>query len=256
MNPQFRPARPVRAYEAIVQQIEEAIYRGDLQPGQHLPSEKELMRQFEVSRSTIREALRVLENTGFIKTHHGSPNGGAIVQEFSTDSLQKSLLALISRTHQISLVELLQFRMVIESATTSLVALLRTDEQLNLLTAAHNEMEMLISDETVEAFKEADITFHRLIADSAENELLRICHQVALNVMTDILGEKLWQAENRQALMRKIYQRHARILHAIRAQDGEMASALAKRDLIEYYGPYFSEQDRSRLTMLVEKHPH
>jgi GntR family transcriptional repressor for pyruvate dehydrogenase complex len=252
MNPQFRPARPVRAYEAIVHQVEEAIYRGDLQPGQHLPSEKELMRQFEVSRSTIREALRVLENAGFIKTHHGSPNGGAIVQELSTDSLQKSLQTLISHTHKISLVELLQFRVVIESVTTSLVAMLRTDEQLQQLTASHKAMETLISDETVEAFKEADIAFHRLIAVGAENELLRICHQVTLNVMTAVLGEKLWQAEDRPALMREIYQRHARILQAIQAHDGKTAAALAKRDLIEYYGPYFSEQERSRLTMLLE----
>jgi GntR family transcriptional regulator, transcriptional repressor for pyruvate dehydrogenase complex len=252
MNPQFRPARPVRAYEAIVRQIEEAVFRGDLQPGQRLPSEKELMRQFEVSRSTIREALRVLENAGFIKTHHGSPNGGATVQEFSTDSLQKSLLALMSHTHKISLLELLQFRVVIESVTTSLVAILRTDEQLNLLKAAHQAMETLISDETVDAFKEADIAFHRLIADSAKNELFRICHQVALDVMTDVLGEKLWASENRQAVMREIYQRHARILQAIQARDGKTASILAKRDLIEYYGPYFSEQERSRLTMLVE----
>lgn len=256
MNPQFRPVRPVRAYEAIVHQVEEAIYRGDLQPGQRLPSEKELMRQFEVSRSTIREALRVLENAGFIKTHHGSPNGGATVQELSTDSLQKSLLALMSHTHKISLLELLQFRVVIESVTTSLVAILRTDEQLKLLKAAHQAMETLISDESVEAFKEADIAFHRLIADNAKNELLRICHQVALNVMTDVLGEKLWAAENRQALMREIYQRHARILQAIQARDGKMASILAKRDLIEYYGPYFSEQERSRLTMLMENYTH
>jgi DNA-binding FadR family transcriptional regulator len=254
MNPQFQPIRSVRAYEAIVRQVEEAIYRGDFQPGQHLPSEKDLMRQFHVSRATIREALRVLENAGFIKSHHGSPNGGAVVQEFSTDLLQKSLVSLISRTHKISLIELLQFRLVIESTTAYLVAMFHTEEQLEHLITIHNDMKALITTEMVEAFQQADIMFHQLIADSAQNELFRLCHQVVLNVVQDVLKDASEELQWGADLMHETWERHGHILQAIQEQNGYAASNLVLRDLSDHYGPYISDEERSRLTQLVESY--
>ncbi len=250
MNPQFQPVRSVRAYEAIVRQVEEAIYRGDFQSGQHLPSEKDLMRQFHVSRSTIREALRVLENAGFIKSQHGSPNGGAVVQEFSTDLLQKALVSLISRTHKISLIELLQFRLVIESTTAYLVAMFHTEEQLEHLVTIHNDMKTLIAPEMVEAFQQADTMFHQLIADSAQNELFRLCHQVVLNVVRDVLEEQPWQAD----LLEDAWKRHARILQAMQQRNGYMTSNLVVRDLAEHYTAYIPDSERSRFTQLVDSY--
>lgn len=250
MNPQFQPVRSVRAYEAIVRQVEEAIYRGDFQPGQHLPSEKDLMRQFRVSRATIREALRVLENAGFIKSQHGSPNGGAIVQEFSTDLLQKALVSLISRTHKVSLIELLQFRLVIESTTAYLVAMSHTEEQLAHLRALHNDMKTLIATDMVEAFQQADTMFHQLLADSAQNELFRLCHKVVLNVVNDVLGTQPGRAE----LMHDIWERHDRILQAIQEQNGHAASNLVLRDLSAHYAPDIPDSERSRFTQLVDSY--
>jgi GntR family transcriptional repressor for pyruvate dehydrogenase complex len=254
MNPQFQPVRPVRAYEAIVRQVEEAIYRGDFQPGQHLPSEKDLMHQFHVSRATIREALRVLENAGFIKSHHGSSAGGAIVQEFSTDLLQKALVSLISRTHKISLIELLQFRLVIESTTAYLVAMFHTKEQLEQLLTIHNDMKTLITTEMAKAFQQADTMFHQLIADSAQNELFRLCHHVVLNVVEDVLkdvsGEQQWKAD----LMQETWERHDRILHAIQEQNGYAASNLILHDLSDHYASYIPDAERSRLAQLVDSY--
>lgn len=76
---QFQPVQPVRAYQRIVEQIEEALSRGDLVPGQRLPSERELVTQFAVSRSTVREALRVLESNGMVRSRPGDPNGPEIL---------------------------------------------------------------------------------------------------------------------------------------------------------------------------------
>ena len=58
----FSPAVPVLTYERVVEQIEAVIVSGEVPPGQHLPSERELMVQFSVSRPTVREALRVLQS--------------------------------------------------------------------------------------------------------------------------------------------------------------------------------------------------
>ncbi|MGO4599699.1 FadR/GntR family transcriptional regulator [Terrabacter sp. 2RAF25] len=71
----FEPVRSVRLYERIVEQVEEAIARGELRPGERLPSERELVVQFGTSRATVREALRVLESNGVVRSRPGDPNG-------------------------------------------------------------------------------------------------------------------------------------------------------------------------------------
>ena len=58
----FQQVRPVRLYQRIVEQIEDALASGDLKPGQRLPSERELVTQFGASRSTVREALRIVRS--------------------------------------------------------------------------------------------------------------------------------------------------------------------------------------------------
>jgi len=71
----FQQVQPVRLYQRIVEQIEDALARGELKPGQRLPSERELVVQFGASRSTVREALRVLESNGVVRSRPGDPDG-------------------------------------------------------------------------------------------------------------------------------------------------------------------------------------
>ena len=88
--PQFQPVKPVRTHESIVRQIEEAIYSGDVAPGERLPSERELVVQFGVSRASVREALRDLQSSGLLRSRPGDPVGGAEVQSFSSAALQRA----------------------------------------------------------------------------------------------------------------------------------------------------------------------
>ena len=76
---QFEPVAPVHAYERIVAQIEEAVYSGRLKPGERLPGERELMTQFGVGRSTVREALRVLQAAELIRSRPGDPRGPEVL---------------------------------------------------------------------------------------------------------------------------------------------------------------------------------
>src|SRR3954462_955210 len=108
----FRPVQPVRAYQRIVEQIEEALARGDLSPGQRLPSERELVTQFAVSRSTVREALRVLASNGVVRSRPGDPNGPEILP-YSLGALRKQMTRL-ARVDELSLRELIGFRMIMD----------------------------------------------------------------------------------------------------------------------------------------------
>src|SRR4051812_49660109 len=85
-TPLFVPAQRVRSFDHIVGQIRDAISSGGIQPGERLPSERDLGVAFGVSRTTLREALRALEAQGVIEIRTGS-RGGAFVAESGSDLL-------------------------------------------------------------------------------------------------------------------------------------------------------------------------
>ncbi|MFC7660433.1 substrate-binding domain-containing protein [Pseudonocardia benzenivorans] len=116
----FSQVKPVRAYEAIVAQFDEAIRSGAIRPGDRLPSERELMRQFGVGRSTVREALRVLQSNGMVRSRPGDRRGPEVVA-FSTELLHRPMEALLN-VGQVTLYELIFFRMVTEGSLAGLAA--------------------------------------------------------------------------------------------------------------------------------------
>lgn len=245
----FQPVEHVRAYERIVHQIEQALFRGDLRPGDRLPSERELMAQFEVSRATVREALRVLQSASIIRSRPGDPTGGAEVQDFSTSNLEKSL-AMAMKLERLDVKELVGFRMVTEGAATHLAAVLHTDEQLAKMKAALERMRESLG-EDFEAFSAADVDFHHAVAESAGNKLLRITNEVVRDIVAELIRERLIRSDDRLEQMHETLARHARVLDAIEQRDGVRAAELARRDLLEYYGGFVEDEARQSLAAQV-----
>ena len=137
-QPAFEQVRPVRLYERIVEQVEAAVASGQLAPGQRLPSERELVTQFGTSRATVREALRVLESNGVVRSRPGDPNGPEILP-FSARGLSKQLRRL-ARAEELTLAQLLVSRMMLDATANRLAAVLRTDDQLADMEAAIGRM--------------------------------------------------------------------------------------------------------------------
>ncbi len=177
----FEPVSPVRAYERVVEQIEEAVFTGRLRPGSRLPSERDLMTQFGVSRSTIREALRVLQSNGMIQSRAGDPRGPEVLPA-SPKSLQKSMSRLV-RAESMSLAELLQFRMLLEGSAYLLAARLRTDAQLAEMEAALQSMAKASGHAE---FSDADVAFHDAVARATQNTLILVCSNVVRGVVLDL----------------------------------------------------------------------
>ena len=122
----FHAARQNRIFQDVVDQIQEAILGGDLKPGDMLPPERELKETFAISRGTLREALRVLEQKGLIEIRLGV-NGGAVVKAEDTAGQFSDGLALLIRFQKISLAHLAEFREGVEG-TVAAVAAERADE--------------------------------------------------------------------------------------------------------------------------------
>lgn len=245
----FEPIKPVRAYERVVEQVEMAILSGKARPGEHLPSERELMAQFAVSRSTVREALRVLESHGLVQSRPGDPKGPTVLP-ISSVPLQKSMTRLAS-TQSLTLVELLQFRILLEGTSAFLAAEQRTSEQLARMESA---LEDLIgsANKTLTEFSQADLAFHEAMAEASQNTLVKICAQVVRGVTLDLITGKVARAEAPDDLMQSWIQRHTNLLDAIRRKDGLTAASLMRRDLYDYYAPYVTEEEQQRLRRLME----
>src|SRR5437764_95675 len=136
---EFRPIKATRAFEEIAEQIRLELSSGRLRPGDRLPPERRLAEQFGVSRNTLREALRSLENAGLLRLQKGA-TGGAFVCESTGDAVITGLrdmfhLGAIQPEH------LTEARVLIESAAVRVACQRATAEDLVALNANIAEAE-------------------------------------------------------------------------------------------------------------------
>ncbi|MBW2443349.1 MAG: FadR family transcriptional regulator, partial [Deltaproteobacteria bacterium] len=127
----FQAAKQTKVFQDVVEQIQEAILDGRLTAGQTLPAERELKEMFSISRGTLREALRVLEQKGLIEIRLGV-GGGSVVKAVDTDQISESL-GLLIRSQQVSLNHLAQFREDVEGIVAGHAAENHTAEDIHQL---------------------------------------------------------------------------------------------------------------------------
>jgi GntR family transcriptional regulator, transcriptional repressor for pyruvate dehydrogenase complex len=245
----FRPIRPVRAYEGIVEQVADRVLRGQLRPGERLPSEREMTAQFGVSRSTVREALRVLESEGLVRSRPGDPHGPEVLP-FSPVGLRKSVTRLV-HVDEVRLADLVQFRMLLEGSANLLAARLATEEELAAMGTALAAMRAAL-DRGYEEFSRADVAFHDTVARASRSLLIQICADVVREVVLGLISQKIAEAPDRRELMAESLRHHAEVLDALRARDGPRASRLARESLYAYYATHVPEEEREALRTLLD----
>ena len=209
----LEPVRRSRIYEHIVEQIQHLITEGKLKAGDQLPPERMLAETFKVSRTSVREALRALELSGFIEGRQG---GGTFVRTPSPNDLVQPLAsALLAGKRE--LVDVLEVREMIEPAIARKAAQRATAEHLSELQAILERQAAKV--DRGESYPEEDAQFHYTIAVAANNPIvLRL-----LNVVMDLLHESrasYLQGGDRPA---RSLDGHRRIFEAIRRNDGESA---------------------------------
>ena len=244
----FEPVERSRAFERVVEQIEQAIYSGQLAPGDHLPSERALVEQFHVGRSTVREALRILESLGLLETMPGSPLGAQVTGS-NTAGLHRMLNGFV-RLQNIHLADLVQYRMISGSAANLLASHLRTDEHLAQMSDAIKAMEDVPPDQT-QVFAEHDLLFHQAIADASGNTLLNVIHGIINDLIVNLMADAIDKSADRPGTREAFLDLHRRLYKAIEQRDGELAAHLARSSLFEVYGPLLPPADRERLQLLL-----
>lgn len=211
-----------KASDLLAERIREQILSGVFVEGQLLPTERELSQQTGLGRSSIREALRILENQSLIATRVGR-NGGSLVRRPDRSSVESSL-ALFIRGQQLRLASLLETREAIEPDAARLAAIHRNDHDLELLNLQGAQLDTAINDS--EAFLAANVQWHLAVVGASHNELLiTFMNAIARAVHAGTELDKFDSPQVRQATL----QIHQRIFAAIRDKDPDAAERRMRR---------------------------
>jgi len=231
-EPLFKPLKNVRVFEDISSRIREYIVSGVLKPGDKLPSERELASQFQVGRMVLREALRILEQSGFIQIRQGS-EGGAFVKQIDTTVATRSMEDLI-RTGRITIQDLTEARLGLEKVIVDLAVERMDDQALALIAENIEESERKI--ERKERPKEENLHFHVLLARATGNSV----YEILIHSLMHILGDILKDFNPDTALLRKIAFYHRQIFSALKERDAAKAKEYLEAILRTVYEPLSS----------------
>ncbi len=205
----------------IAKAIRDAIISGDMIVDERLPSEAELADQFDVSRPTVREALKRLAAQNLIRTQRGA-TGGAFVRRLSYDEAYAQHITtstLLLSMNAVDFETACEARFALERACAPLSAQRRTPDHLATMRAEiHRQAQPGLSDER---FCDSDVAFHRALVDGADNPVLSYQLAGAVEAMQPLMNMITFTQRNRDVIIGL----HTRIADALEMQNGADADA-------------------------------
>jgi GntR family transcriptional repressor for pyruvate dehydrogenase complex len=210
----FAPIERRKVYELVSERLEAQIGTA-LKAGDALPPERELAERYGVGRSSVREALRMLESRGLIE----SRGSGTFVVAAWRNPFQEPL-SLVVAGEDVDRAQLFEVRRMIEAEAAALAAKRRTEDQLLQLHEATDDMELELA--VADRFIAADIRYHLVIAEATGNRLLLRLMQAIRDRLTEMFGTvfKFPGGPERSVAQHRV------ITEAIEAEDPERARQL------------------------------
>ncbi len=178
----FKRIKKIRLYEEVADQIQNAIFDGELKPGDSLLSERELCKTFGVGRQAVREALRTLSVMGLIEIAPGAK--GTVVKEVGITQYMEAVreqLSLLYRVEKETIIDLMEVRKYIELGISQLVAQNADEAEIEDLEHLIGEMEACMHD--IHAYFPLGVEFHRKLALATKNQVFYLIW----NILYDIL---------------------------------------------------------------------
>jgi len=224
-KPIFKPLPSKRVFEEISDQIKDLIHSGVFKPGDKLPPERDLSRQFNVGRMAVREALRVLEDSGFIYIKQGS-NGGSFIKEPEPTSVSKSLTT-FAQLSNITLEQLTEAKLAVELAIIESVIQKITDKDLTELGQSIEEAKRALSNGAIPLSYNMD--FHLALARATGNPLFESFLTAIMNLLIGFLGKGKPEEEN----ITEHIKSHETLYRAIARKDVNKAKQLTKKHVLD-----------------------
>jgi len=226
--PQLGPIRRAVVSEQVAQRLLSLIQSGNLKPGQQLPPERELAVTLDVSRPSLREALRALSLLGVVRIR---PGGGAFVTALDPESLLAPIHFFISLDAE-NLESLFDARILIESGIARLAASRISKQGIDKLRRCLDEEVQDLND--ADRFIAADEQFHKTIFDAVVNPFLQ---KIATSL--HVLGHASREVTGHiPGVIEQSLADHKRILSAIVARDGGKAGEAMEAHLVNVRKAY------------------
>lgn len=229
---QFKPAHARRAFDEIIDQIRGLIKAGELRPGDRLPSERALATQFEVSRNTVREALRMLEIAGLVTLKRGA-TGGSFIAGGDASVVASSLSDALHLT-DLSLADITETFYGLSSMAARIACERMTDDDILKLQANLDRATAMTEAGEWEDKVEVHLEFHELLAEATGNPLLVLI----MRTLTDVVGKTIHQLGPTHD--DSIIRARRTLLRHLKARDAEAAAASLEK--------YFDRLHRTWLT--------
>ena len=222
-KPVFKPIKAKRTFEEVSDHIKEQILTGVFKPGDRLPPEGELATQFGLGRQTIREALRLLEHSGFITVQKGG-GGGVIIRDtvvqriggLFLDACRVKRISVEALTEARVEIEQVVLKHAIENADDSDIALLRE----NVMTARKKIQSKLLA-------THEDFIFHKLLAEATKNPVFVMVMESLMAVHSALLNRVTLKTSEASVVY------HEKILEVIEARDHDKAQRLMREHILE-----------------------
>ncbi|MBQ5952020.1 MAG: FadR family transcriptional regulator [Lachnospiraceae bacterium] len=206
--------------EAIISQLLNLIANGELQPGDKLPSEAELVRAFDASKYSVRSALAQLNTMGLLSTEQGR---GTFVRDSSRSELLQPLLVTGAKGSKL-LLTTLEFRCGMEAEGARLAAMRRTPEEVEELRQALEKMRKSFRGKRAKEYARADIRFHVVLAKMSRNSwILQSMRIVESLYLADLENTTRWVE----------FAAHEEIFDAVAAGDADRACARMRQHLLK-----------------------
>ncbi len=212
----FKAINNTRISEAVLDQLKEAILSGRFRPGEKLPSERELIESFGVSRAVVREAIRALELTGFIVVRQG-PTGGAFVTDLSLDNVSNAYLDLFL-AGKLSADELARVRLHVEPEVARLAA-------QNITPAGRERLEKAFEDEHRRTGSQYEwihqnLKVHYVLAEMCGNRF----YEAIVHPLLDLSKEIVSVVKPAETVIHR-HEDHGRIVACVSKGDAQGAAA-------------------------------
>ena len=219
----LEPIKRARLYETVALQIKTLIRNGTLKVGDQLPPERELTTQLNVSRTSIREALRALEMAGYIESRVGV-SGGTFVKEVSVEQIIEPF-AMALYQHKDFVLDILEVRRILEVEIAAIAAERRTEEDLRRIGESLATMDGDIQRGGIGL--DGDSDFHYSLAQAAHNQVLL----KVVDTITQITYETRRDTLELSHESAKALEEHRGIAAAVTRGDPREAGLLMQRHL-------------------------
>jgi len=209
----FKSVKHIRVSDEIVNQIKSLISQGRLKPGDQLPPERELVKQFGVSRPSLREGLNSLVAMGFLEVKQAKRT---FVKSVTSERMQDPLSLLIKTDTQ-KIFHLIEVRMAIEAWGAFHAARRATEEDIKQLETVIEEMKLAF--EEGRSLEKEDADFHLAMAQATHNTI----QTHIMSTIYDLLRESVAKVFTDRGKVKKLLHQHYRIFRAIKSHSPDKA---------------------------------